>query len=334
MRFRPCDRPVMDTTPDIPKPPAMLAANYALRRRAGRPPLTVLPGGAKPGADFNTAAVYVADPPPGSQVGRNDNRSAVRTLRAGRPAEMGVLAPVADGDRCAGSPTTAREAAFPTPRTAGPGRPGRVSVAGGAAAPQDGPSMPVHPLRRPVTADRPTDVGAVTHAVIGHLAHDARTLTEFEVADRVIAAAGQMVVNKVASRRRAVWFEAVGHASLYLRCLVPPLPWALLGVEHGAGAGLVDLAWEHPLAGVVYEEIKTTGHGGVTDPGPAYIEQCLGYAQAGAAEHGDRFLGVRLVVLGGLRASRLVHADGRSLPLSGRDPAGRLHLDAATGTGQ
>ena len=191
--------------------------------------------------------------------------------------------------------------------------------------------MPVHPLRRPVSADRPTDVGTVTHAVIGYLADEARALDQYEVADRVIAVAGRMVVNRVASRRRAVWFEAAGHASLYLRCLVPPQPWALIGVEHPAGTGPVDLAWEHPLLGVMYEEIKTTGHGGVTDPGPEIVEQCLRYARAGQAEHGDRFVGVRLVVIGGLQASRLVTPDGRSLPLSGRDPAGRLPLQAGAG---
>jgi len=191
----------------------------------------------------------------------------------------------------------------------------------------------VHPLRRPVTADRPTDVGTVTHAVAALLADEARTLSDGEIADRVVAVAGRLVVNKVASRRRAVWFEAVGHASMYLRCLVPPSGWALIGAEHPSGAGPVDLAWEHPLLGVVYDELKTTGHGGVTDPGSANVAQAARYAAAGAERHGDRFLGVRLIVLGGLRASRLVHGDGATRALAGSDPAGRLPFGARDAAG-
>lgn len=193
--------------------------------------------------------------------------------------------------------------------------------------------MPVHPLRRPVTADRPTDVGTVTHAVCAELADRARNLTPGEVAELTIAAAGRLVVNSVASRKRAVWFEAVGHASLYLRCLVPPAGWELLGAEHATGGGNVDLAWEHPTFGVVYDELKTTGHGGVTDPGPAYVAQAARYAAAGTERHGDRFLGTRLVVLGGLRASRLVLGDGTALPLAGNDPAGRLPVGARDAAG-
>lgn len=193
--------------------------------------------------------------------------------------------------------------------------------------------MPAHPLRRPVTADRPTDVGTVTHAVSAALADRSRHADAGEIADLVIATAGALVVNKVASRRRAVWFEAAGHASLYLRCLVPPADWMFLGAEHPTGGGPVDLAWEHPGLGVVYDELKTTGHGGVTEPGAAYVAQAARYAAAGTERHGGRFLGVRLIVLGGLRASRLVHGDGTSQPLAGSDPAGRLPLGARHAAG-
>ena len=193
--------------------------------------------------------------------------------------------------------------------------------------------MPVHPLRRPVSADRPTDVGTVVHAAAAALADEARSLAPGEVADLVIATAGRLVVNKVASRRRAVWFEAVGHASLYLRCLVPGAEWTFLGAEHATGGGPVDLAWEHPYLGVVYDELKTTGHGGVTDPGDAYVAQAARYAAAGSERHGDRFLGVRLIVLGGLRASRLVLGDGTAVLLAGADPAGRLPVGARDAAG-
>lgn len=95
----------------------------------------------------------------------------------------------------------------------------------------------------------------------------------------------------------------------------------------------MDLAWEHPVLGVVYDELKTTGHGGVTDPGDAYVAQAARYAAAVAERHGDRFLGVRLIVLGGLRASRLVLGDGTAVPLAGSDPAGRLPVDARDAAG-
>jgi hypothetical protein len=235
---------------------------------------------------------------------------------------MGEAAPDADGVRCTGSPTAAGGAEDHRSPCTGPAR--RTITATGERVPQMGPVMPVHALRRPVTADRPTDVGSVTHAVAADLADQARALAPDQIADLVIAAAGRMVVNKVASRRRAVWFEAVGHASLYLRCAVPPLPWQFLGAEHPTGAGPVDLAWEHPDLGVVYDELKTTGHGGVTHPGEDYLAQAARYAAAGARQHGESFLGVRLIVLGGLRASRLVHGDGTAISLAGNDPAARF----------
>lgn len=262
------------------------------------------------------ADLSLVTPPPVALAGKHDIRSAVRVQRTGRPAGMGEAAPDADGVRCNGSPSVTRAAASPRPPRTGPGQPtdGRPAV-------QDGPAIPVHPLRRPVTADRPTDVGTVTHAVIATLADRARHLTAAQVADETIAAAGQMVVNKVASRRRAVWFEAVGHASLYLRTAVPTADWTFLGAELATGDGPVDLAWEHPVVGVLYDEIKTTSHGGVTDPGQAYLDQATRYAAAGAVEHGHRFLGVRLIVLGGMRASRLIRSDGTVLPLTGNDPA-------------
>lgn len=301
------------------------AAKARRRGRASSLGLTVVSGkqlANESGADEAATAAYALDPPLVAPAGRNGIRSAAREQRAGRPAEMGEAAPDADGVRRTGSPSPiARAGTTGSPRT-GPAR----QSTNGESGPQNGPPMPFHPLRRPVTADRPTDVGAITHAVAAGLADAARLLTPEQIAERVIAAAGRMVVNKVASRRRAVWFEAAGHASLYLRCAVPPLPWRLLGAEHPTGAGPVDLAWEHPDLGVVYDELKTTGHGGVTDPGEEYVAQAARYAAAGAREHGDRFLGVRLIVLGGLRASRLVLPDGAALPLDSRDPAGRFPL--------
>ena len=134
----------------------------------------------------------------------------------------------------------------------------------------------MHPLRRPVTADRPTDVGTVVHAVAAAPADEARHLAPHEVAERVIAIAGRLVVNKVASRRRAVWSEAVGHASLYLRCLVPGPEWGFLGAEHATGGGPVDLAWEHPVLGVLYDELKTTGHGGSPRAPASTRTRCAG----------------------------------------------------------
>lgn len=319
------------TTPDTDR---LLAAKRRRRGKPGAPPLAVVPDLPPPGADgrldFNASPTYRPGTPSVALAGKDGNRSAARDERAGRPAEMGEAAPHADGVRWPGSPPAAERAGVPSlPRTG----PARARPLAPGAGPEDGTTMPVHPLRRPVTADRPTDVGTVVHAVAAALADEARDLDPHDLAARVVAVAGRLVVNKVASRRRAVWFEAVGHASLYLRCLVPGTGWAFLGAEVATAGGPVDLAWEHPALGVLYDELKTTGHGGVTDPGPAYVAQAARYAAAGTERHGDRFLGVRLVVLGGLRASRLVTGDGTAVPLAGHDPTGRLPLGARDAAG-
>ena len=113
----------------------------------------------------------------------------------------------------------------------------------------------------------------------------------------------------------------------YLRGpLRPRPPWEFVGSEQRTDAGRVDLMWRHSDSGsVLFDEVKTTE---VTRRAPdkKWLEQCLRYAESGVSDHGDLFLGVRLLPLGSMNVASFVTSTGEVLPLAPTwdDPLGGI----------
>lgn len=141
--------------------------------------------------------------------------------------------------------------------------------------------------------------------------------------EQVIAAAGYLCADPNRNRRRVVWTEAAATACAYLRLMPPPPPWTLLAVEWPLGDGRADIAWEHPLLGVLVDELKTgktARRNGVTSG----VAQARRYLTALVAGHGDRAVGVRLFVAGNVDASMLLSPGRREAPLFGSAYCPRL----------
>lgn len=154
----------------------------------------------------------------------------------------------------------------------------------------------------------PSDVGAAAHALIGLLVPVVDALAPAAVVETCLALAraccapGRMrIANSV---------RVAGYAIEYLNgpCR-PRSPWVCLGVEFETGGGRVDVAWRSDVDGTVfYDEIKTT-RTARRSPDQGWVQQCARYAASGTRLHGSQFLGVRLLPLGSLGASRLVQPD-------------------------
>jgi hypothetical protein len=122
----------------------------------------------------------------------------------------------------------------------------------------------------------------------------------WELTGRVLAA------TPITQRTRSARLMIAGHAAVYLRYFIPPASWRFLGAELELGPGArADGAWES-AEGVLVDEVKLAATlarpGG---EGPAR-RQAARYSALAAARWGDRFVGARLVFLGGPRYSLLV----------------------------
>lgn len=73
--------------------------------------------------------------------------------------------------------------------------------------------------------------------------------------------------------------------------------WEFIGAEVSLGAGRVDLLWRTAADLVVIDEVKMAGASDHIDDAST-VAQIQRYSDAGLAEFGDRFAGVRLLPLG------------------------------------
>lgn len=93
-------------------------------------------------------------------------------------------------------------------------------------------------------------------------------------------------------------------ANVWIDRFDPPPAWTLSAVEPVIGNTRPDLAWCTPDARVWFDEIKSG------DASRRIGEQAVGHARAAAELLGERFGGVRLIVLAERRCIEL-NADGR-----------------------
>lgn len=164
------------------------------------------------------------------------------------------------------------------------------------------------------TSDRETEVKAVNgkrrgiacHQVIASLA-DQRPPSPLTLSRAARRAADELTR---ATYRQAVYQQLVTAAAVYYRLFGLPPSWSLTSLERPltADTGRVDLVWSSP-EGVLIDEIKS-GFVSSRETRHELDEQVARYHRAGGVEFGDRFIGVRAIILTAPRRSFLEPRDG------------------------
>lgn len=174
-------------------------------------------------------------------------------------------------------------------------------------------------LPTPIYADESTQTGArrtwdskvgtLTHTVAARLAGAAQSLDAHALRASIAETVAATVTDRSLGRLDRARIRVTGMVTQYLAEFVPPIPTVFLGAELAAGTGRVDLAWDHPTAGVFFDEIKTWRH-----VQPSLDEetwtQVHRYLDAGIDTFGDRFAGVRVITLSHLRSCVWISPEG------------------------
>lgn len=163
-------------------------------------------------------------------------------------------------------------------------------------------------------------IGVLVHQVIAELVPLARDANGVTVGDLATEVAARVVRERTLGNLAKARGRVAGMASLYVQRLAPPASTAFLGSEvpaHAGGvAGRVDLAWEHPELGVFYDEVKAWQQVLVVLDDET-TRQVVRYLDAGMADHGERFAGVRLLTLSAVPRCLYVDRQGTAHPLVG-----------------
>lgn len=146
-------------------------------------------------------------------------------------------------------------------------------------------------------------VGDRAHRIVGRILGTGPLPADRIARATALLAAGRDVLAEHPAhfRERAVLSQAVGAAAAYLHWFAPEPPWTVLGAEVPAGGGFIDLVFTHLDGTVVADEMKF-GLSRTTES--ALRPQVDRYLEAGAAEWGSAFVGVRLCAVGAPRTSR------------------------------
>lgn len=171
------------------------------------------------------------------------------------------------------------------------------------------------PSKPTFTGRNTTDLGTLTHALIGSHAHfithpalgdECSPEVPGDLLQRMYAVA-YAVIDANPNATRVLATEAASLANRYLNEFPPAAPWRLLGVEYDTGNGPVDLAWfNDTTGGVFFDEVKTSRVSTGRQMPPKWLDQTNRYTTAGAARFGEAFLGTRLVPLMAADMARLV----------------------------
>lgn len=180
--------------------------------------------------------------------------------------------------------------------------------------------------RKQTAQDWDRRIGALVHQVVGRLVRLAREATGIVIGDLATEIAADVVQDRSLGNLTKARGRVAGMASLYCQRLAPPASTLFLGAEVRAVAGGVDggvdLAWAHPAAGVFYDELKSWQQVLAVMDGET-TDQVHRYLDAGLADHGDRFAGVRVLTLSAVPRSLFVDRLGTVHALTGSpvDPA-------------
>ena len=156
-------------------------------------------------------------------------------------------------------------------------------------------------------------IGVLVHRVVAELVPLTRDASGVAVGDLATEVAARLVKERSLGNLAKARGRVAGMASLYAQRLAPPASTRFLGSEVPAPArgvaGRVDLAWEHPVHGVFYDEIKAWQQVLVVmdDDTTAQVHR---YLDAGLDEHGGRFAGVRLLTLSAVPRSLFIDRQG------------------------
>lgn len=172
--------------------------------------------------------------------------------------------------------------------------------------------VPMYPNKTPARHDGNAwdiRIGILTHKVIGQVAPAAQWRDRAAYPALVRESVGALVTDKSLGRLDRARTRVTGLTTQYLREFLPPTSARFLGTELAAGRGRVDLAWQHPEAGVWFDELKTWRHSQVGFDDATW-QQVHRYLDAGTTTFGDDFAGLRLLTLGNLRGCVSVTRQG------------------------
>lgn len=152
-------------------------------------------------------------------------------------------------------------------------------------------------------------IGVLTHKVIGQVAPMAQATTSTDYPALVRGVVAEVVKDRSLGRLDRARTRVTGLTIQYLREFLPPAGTTFLGSELTVGRGRVDLAWQHPTAGVWFDELKTWRHTQVGFDDATWA-QVTRYLDAGTTTYGIAFTGLRLLTLGNLRACVAISRQG------------------------
>lgn len=178
-----------------------------------------------------------------------------------------------------------------------------------------------------VLTDWASRVGQVTHAIICALAPVAGGLDSYQLGEQALREARRLVTDGQVPRGPAARARAVGLSLAYLRDYVPRGQWALLGTELPLPLSRIDVAWSHPVHGVLLDEIKTFTGRGLEGLSASDMRQAERHTAGGETEFGAALLGLRVLTLGGMQSAIAVLPSAGPVPLIGSG----LHPDELPG---
>lgn len=166
------------------------------------------------------------------------------------------------------------------------------------------------------------------HVAVGNFVHaccaahaDLRNLPSHEVALSVIEwvnahARHAQVFGNLPKARATI----ASNANAYLTQYAPGPDANFLGAEIEVEGGRIDLAWFVPDLGIVVDEIKTVRQVHLRTDNPG-IAQCHRYVDAGLAQWGDQFAGVRYLPLSHPADALFITRDHEEVALAKYKPA-------------
>lgn len=137
-------------------------------------------------------------------------------------------------------------------------------------------------------------IGQAAHQVIARLLREGVREPSPEVLFRAVAS--HPVCQNAPVYRQAARQRLTAAVAVYFRFLLPDAGWGLVGDEVQLEGARLDLLWEHRSGRVRADELKA-GRAVQAVEAQSLAAQLARQLEAGAAAYGERFVGVRVLVL-------------------------------------